>query len=157
MAGNLDYLRNISFERDRRSHMKKQLIAVASVLVLAMSLSACGGSKGAASNQTAEEACKVVETELSDFGTTFGNANSAMTADPAAAKKLMEDMNSSLKKAGEGITNEEISGLWKSFANDVDKVAGVVDSGDMEKITEITSDLMKSSLALGQACEATAK
>ncbi|MFZ4894737.1 hypothetical protein ACL9RL_09830 [Plantibacter sp. Mn2098] len=88
--------------------MKKNTAALlGGFAIVGLLLTGCTGG-GAAGGQSKADACKLINTELTDTTAKLSSAVSGIATDPAAATKSLQDFGTSFAATMDKITNDDI-------------------------------------------------
>ncbi|MFK4789466.1 hypothetical protein [Microbacterium sp. ZW T5_56] len=117
----------------------------ATVVLAATGLVGCTGG-AASANQSVEDACKVVQTEMTSFQTEMaGLAGELSSGDTDAAKKAFSAVTTKLDdiagKVGNAEVKDAVTGMSKAFGTVVEGISG--STPDPSLLTELSDSASK--------------
>jgi gas vesicle protein len=114
---------------------------------------------GCAGGQSKADACKVLESDLTDLQSDLTNSLSEAATDPEGASEALQSVSDKFSDNASKVSNDEV----KKVADDADKALGSLvsefktyskdpASADTTALTDASSDVQDTFLALSKVC-----
>ncbi|MGK9146284.1 hypothetical protein KXS11_01465 [Plantibacter flavus] len=134
--------------------MKKNAALIGAIAVVGLLLTGCSGGA-----QSKADACKVIESEVTDSAAALQSGLSSLSSDPEGAVTQLDDFAGTFSAAADKVTNEEVKtaadasvDALNAFIKQAKTAVGDPASADQTALTDSLTKLQTEFTTLGTTC-----